>query len=191
MNDAINIYQMYVKNECRMGFYVRKDSWHTSRFAKVVEIQWVEDGKRIKGEPPYFGGFKNPPGQPRAGKIMGPRLVTLEAEWFEGGRTVVSTGGNFCWTQVHPYPEDARNTNEDESKLKMDDTNEIKSLPKDYKLLMEMRDVLNKYMNARGTPVEIRSTNLYEVVRKNTMLRKHFLQEETSIDSYASTMTTA
>ena len=57
----------------------------------------------IKGEPPYFGGFKNPPGHPRAGKIMGPRLVTLQADWFDGGPIqTINTGGNYSWTQVYP-----------------------------------------------------------------------------------------
>jgi hypothetical protein len=100
--ESINIYQMYVQNGCRFGFYVRRDSWKPGRFAKVVAIQWVEDGKMIKGNPPYFGGFKNPPGHPRAGKIMGPREVTLQAPWFDGGFWVTDCGGNYCWEQVFP-----------------------------------------------------------------------------------------
>ena len=103
MSERINIYQMYVKNECRFGFYVKRDSWREGRYAKVIGIEWVEDGKMIKGEPPYFGGFKNPPGHPRAGKIMGPRLVTLQADWFdEGPIMTIRTGGNYSWTQVYP-----------------------------------------------------------------------------------------
>ena len=100
--NRINIYQMYVENGCRMGFYVRRDSWHPNRYAKVIGIQWVEDGKMIKGEPPYFGGFINPLGHPRAGKKMGPRLVTLQATWIEGGSMEIDVGGNFCWTRVYP-----------------------------------------------------------------------------------------
>ncbi|MGX1025193.1 hypothetical protein [Psychroflexus sp. MBR-150] len=102
MSERINIYQMYVKNNCRLGFYVRRDSWRLDRHAKVVEIQWVEDGKMIKGNPPYFGGFKNPPGHPREGKIMGPRLVTLQADWLDGGKMVTDCGVNYSWTQVYP-----------------------------------------------------------------------------------------
>lgn len=93
MSERINIYQMYVKNNCRLGFYVRRDSWRFDRYAKVIEIQWVEDGKMIKG---------NPPGHPREGKIMGPRLVTLQADWLDGGKMVTGCGGNYSWTQVYP-----------------------------------------------------------------------------------------
>lgn len=98
----LNIYQLYHKNDCQFGFYVRRNSWHPNRFAKVVGIQWVEEGKKIKGKPPYFGGFKNPPGHPREGKIMGPRLVDLEAPWFEGGKWRTESGGNYSWEQVYP-----------------------------------------------------------------------------------------
>jgi hypothetical protein len=102
MDDIMNIYQMYVKNECRFGFYVKRDSWREGRYAKVIAIEWVEDGKMIKGDPPYFGGFKNPPGHPRAGKTMGPRSVTLQANWLENGQMVTDCGGNYSWIQVYP-----------------------------------------------------------------------------------------
>lgn len=59
---------------------MRRDSWHFSRKAKFTWIEFVIEGQRIKGESPYFGGFKNHPGHPRAGKIMEPRLVRLEAD---------------------------------------------------------------------------------------------------------------
>ena len=99
--DRINIYQMYIANNYRFGFYVTRDSWRAGRYAKVVAIQWVEEGKMIKGDPPYFGGFKNPPGHPRAGKIMGPRLVTLKADWLTGGEMITDCGGNFSWARVY------------------------------------------------------------------------------------------
>ncbi len=102
MNDRINIYQMYIENGCKYGFYVRRDSWHQNRYAKVISIEWVVEGKMIKGKPPYFGGFKNPPGHPRAGKTMGPRKVILVADWLDGGRLKISTGGNYSWHQVYP-----------------------------------------------------------------------------------------
>jgi hypothetical protein len=89
-------------NNCQLGFYVRRNSWRPDRYAKVTFIEWVENGKPIKGNPPYFGGFKNPPGHRRAGKIMGPRLVTLEAPWLDGGEMITDCGGNYCWFQVHP-----------------------------------------------------------------------------------------
>jgi len=99
MEDRINIYEMYHRNGYKFGFEVRKDSWAPGRKAKVASIHWVIEGKPIKGKPPYYGGFKNPPGHPRAGMIMGPRIVVLEAEWLSGGRTEVN-GGTYNWIQV-------------------------------------------------------------------------------------------
>lgn len=99
-NYDLNIYQMYMANDCQLGFYVRRNSWHPSKSAKVVAIEWVTNGQPIKGKPPYFGGFKNPPGHPRAGKIMGPRSVTLEADWLDGGRLVTDSGGNYSWEWI-------------------------------------------------------------------------------------------
>jgi len=102
MSERINIYQMYVQNHCKLGFYVRSTNWKPGRTAKVVAIQHVEDGKMIEGEPPYFGGFRYPAGHPKEGIIMGPRLVTLEADWLEGGSRETDRGGNFSWEQVFP-----------------------------------------------------------------------------------------
>jgi len=102
MSEKMNIYQMYVKNNCKMGFYVRSDKWRRERYAKVTGIQRVEDGAMIEGEPPYFGGFKYPAGHPKEGIIMGPRLVTFEADWFDGGSRETDCGGNNCWEQVYP-----------------------------------------------------------------------------------------
>ena len=93
---------MYMANDYKFGFYVRRNSWRRDRYAKVADIQWVEEGKKIKGKPPYFGGFKNPPGHPRAGKIMGSRLVTLEAKWLRGGKYVTDAGGTYAWERVYP-----------------------------------------------------------------------------------------
>ena len=97
----INIYQMYIQNNCRFGFYVKKDNWRDDRYTKVVSIEFVTEGKMIKGKPPYFGGFINPPGHPRAGKIMGPRMVRLEADWFDEKFYNVN-GGTWNWSQVYP-----------------------------------------------------------------------------------------
>ena len=92
---------MYMENDCKLGFYVHRDSWSAGRYAKVVSIQWVTEGKPIKGKPPYFGGFKNPPGHPRAGKNMQPRIVVLEAEWLDEGR-LETNGGTYSWERVYP-----------------------------------------------------------------------------------------
>lgn len=98
----MNIYQMYMANDYKLGFYVTRNSWSKEKYAKVVEIQWVTEGKPIKGKPPYFGGFKNPPGHPREGKIMSPRLVTLEAKWLDGGQMITRSGGTYAWERVYP-----------------------------------------------------------------------------------------
>jgi len=92
---------MYIKNGCQLGFYVHRDSWHPINYAKVVAIEGVEEGKMIEGPPPYFGGLVNPLGHPRAGKIMGPRMVTLEADWMDNGKMEVN-GGTGSFTQVYP-----------------------------------------------------------------------------------------
>jgi adenine-specific DNA methylase len=44
MGKEINIFQMYIENDCKLGFYVRRNSWHPKRFAKVV----IEFEKLIK-----------------------------------------------------------------------------------------------------------------------------------------------
>jgi hypothetical protein len=91
----LNSYQMYMTNSCQLGFFVRRNSCHPSKKAKVVDIQWVTSGQAIKGNPPYLVGFKNPQGHPGARKIMGPRMVTLEANWFDEGRLVKDAGRNL------------------------------------------------------------------------------------------------
>ena len=101
MNEILNIYQMYVKNHCRFGFYVHRDSWHPIRYAKVTAIEGVEEGNMIEGKPPYFGGRIYPKEHPKAGKIMGPRIVTLEADWLDNGKMEVN-GGTGSFTQVYP-----------------------------------------------------------------------------------------
>jgi len=101
MDQILNIYQMYIQNGCRLGFYVYRNSWRPGRYAKVVSIEGVEESKMIEGKPPYFGGLINPPGHPRAGKIMGPRMVTLEADWMDEGKMEVN-GGIVSFTQVYP-----------------------------------------------------------------------------------------
>lgn len=102
MTGILNIYQMYMKNDCRFGFFVHRDSWHPIKYAKVTAIEGVKEGKIPEGKPPYFGGLLNPPGHPKAGKIMGPRMVTLEADWRDEGKMYVN-GGIGTFTQVFPF----------------------------------------------------------------------------------------
>jgi hypothetical protein len=99
--EILNIYQMYISNNCRLGFYVHRNSWHPIKYVKVIAIECVEEGKMIEGQPPYFGGRIFPPGHPKAGKIMGPRMVTLEADWMDEGK-MEANGGNYSFTQVYP-----------------------------------------------------------------------------------------
>jgi hypothetical protein len=113
MAERINIYEMYVQNGCRLGFYVRRDNWKPEHYAKVIGIEFVQNGEMIKGNPPYFGGFVYPPDHRRAGKKMGPRLVTLQADWFDGGDTAtIETGGNYCWSQIFPNQKYLTSTSE-------------------------------------------------------------------------------
>jgi len=51
---------------------------------------------------------------------------------------------------------------------------EMKSLPKEYKLLREIGRSLNDFLSSANTPVEIRSTELYEVVSRIPMIKSEF-----------------
>lgn len=50
----------------------------------------------------------------------------------------------------------------------------MKSLPEEYKLLKEIQFYLNKYLNSNDSRVEIRSTELYEIIVKNPSLKSKF-----------------
>ena len=100
MADRINIYQMYIENECKFGFYVTRDSWSDNKYAQVIGIGGVKEGEMIEGEPPYFNR-KYPEGHPKAGKIW-QREIVLEAAWLDGGKYEGSTGGTYVWTRVFP-----------------------------------------------------------------------------------------
>jgi hypothetical protein len=98
--DRKNIYEMYVENGCRFGFYVTRDSWKEDRYAEVIGIDGVEDGKMIEGEPPYFNRVY-PDNHPNARKIW-QRGITLKAEWFDGEIHNGTTGGTYTFTRVYP-----------------------------------------------------------------------------------------
>jgi hypothetical protein len=93
-----NIFEMYMANGCRFGFYVHRDSWRSDRYAKVVGIDGVEDGKPIDGQPPYFNRTF-PSDNANAGKIWS-RKIYLEAEWFDDGTYATESGGTYGWTKV-------------------------------------------------------------------------------------------
>ena len=98
--DKKNIYQMYVENGCKLGFYVTRDTWSDDKYAQVVGIDGVKDGEMIEGEPPYFNRVY-PESHPKAGKIW-QRGITLKAAWFDGGIHEGSTGGVYSFTRVYP-----------------------------------------------------------------------------------------
>jgi len=50
----------------------------------------------------------------------------------------------------------------------------MKTLPKEYKLLKEIGKSLDNFLKSPDTPVEIRSTELYEIVSKNSNLKTEF-----------------
>lgn len=95
-----NIYQMYMENGCKFGFFITRDSWRADRYAMVVGIDGVEEGKPIEGQPPYFNRYY-PESHPKAGKTW-KRFVHLEAPWFDSGEYETDCGGNYSWTRVYP-----------------------------------------------------------------------------------------
>ena len=46
----------------------------------------------------------------------------------------------------------------------------MKTLPKEYKILKEIGNCLNDFLKSPDTPIEIRSTELYEIASKNSYL---------------------
>jgi hypothetical protein len=95
-----NIYEMYIENGCRFGFYVTRDSWREDRYAQVIGIDGVIDGEMIEGNPPYFNRVY-PDNHPATGKTW-QRGITFKADWLDGGISHASTGGTYTFTRVHP-----------------------------------------------------------------------------------------
>jgi len=93
-----NLYQMYMLNGCRLGFYVTRESWRSDRVAKVVKIDGVVDGEPIEGKAPYYDRY-HPDGHGNAGKMWS-RKVYMEAPWFENGTYETESGGTYSWTMV-------------------------------------------------------------------------------------------
>lgn len=87
MQNRLSIYQIYINNGCRYGFFVRRNTWESSRYAKVVEIEFPKEDELTKGDP-----------------ILGATFVKLEADWLIGGIVEIDSGGNNCWEQVDPLP---------------------------------------------------------------------------------------
>jgi len=51
-----NIYQMYVANGNKAGFWVKRDSW-SSQTALITSIDGMSEGQ-LNGVAPYFGNLK-------------------------------------------------------------------------------------------------------------------------------------
>jgi hypothetical protein len=96
MVKTLNIYEMYIENNFQFGFYVRKDTWRPGRYAKVIKIEGVKEGKMIGGKPPYYMIDRHP----GFGMFRRYRIVTLAAGWFENGTIEVS--GLTTFDRVFP-----------------------------------------------------------------------------------------
>lgn len=100
MHHLRNLFQMYMENNCRFGFFVTRESWSDGKYAKVIGIDGAKEGEPLEGEPPYFIR-KYPAGHAKAG-ITWKRNVYLEADWLDGGGVVTGSGGTYSWRRVYP-----------------------------------------------------------------------------------------
>lgn len=91
---------MYMANGYKFGFYISRNSWSPDKYALVLRIDGVEEGKPIEGTPPYFTRYY-PKGHLKEGKVW-KRFVLLKAAWFDDGFYDTDCGGNYSWTQVFP-----------------------------------------------------------------------------------------
>lgn len=101
MKKPQNLFEIYMANGCKFGFYFHRDSWRSDRYAKVVGIDGVEDGKPIEGQPPYFNRFF-PIDHPNAGENWS-RKIYLEAEWFDDGTYTTESGCTYGWSFVESF----------------------------------------------------------------------------------------
>ena len=53
----MNIYQIYLKNNLKIGFWVKKYTWENF-IAKIISIDGVVEGEKIKGKHPYYNNPK-------------------------------------------------------------------------------------------------------------------------------------
>ena len=83
---AQNIFQMYVANGNKAGFYVRRDSWSTI-YARVVTIDGRTEGP-LRGRPPYYGD----------------PTVTMDVFYNDGSRQksnqMLSCPGTYTYTRL-------------------------------------------------------------------------------------------
>jgi hypothetical protein len=99
-NEQPNILQMYMMNNCKLGFYVTRNSWANGKTAKVISIEGVEEGKPIEGTDPYFNEQLYPEGDIKAGKKMTNRNIKMVADWFDNGTYETEAGACYGWTFI-------------------------------------------------------------------------------------------
>ncbi len=51
-NGLLNIYEQYYRANLRYTFYLRENTWHS--IGQVLFIVGVQEGEKLKGNPPYF-----------------------------------------------------------------------------------------------------------------------------------------
>ena len=85
----MNLYQMYMNNGLKYGYFVRNDKWARTKKAYVFLIGQTKEGDPLDGKPPYYN---NP-------------TVILKAYWMKGGYEIVTNGGWNCWELVSPQLE--------------------------------------------------------------------------------------
>ncbi len=84
----LNIYGMYAANGNAAGFWVQRDSWLGSTFARILSVAGHTTGP-LPGKPPYHG---NP---------------AVMAEFYLHGRLkeasmILSCPGTYAYTQIPP-----------------------------------------------------------------------------------------
>jgi len=55
-NGLLNIYEQYYQANLRYGFYLKESTWHS--IGQVLFIVGVQEGEKLKGNPPYFNNPK-------------------------------------------------------------------------------------------------------------------------------------
>ena len=88
----MNIYEMYVKNNNQVGFWIQKDSWHKN-IAKVVEIDNKTSGS-LKGRSPYYN---NPIVLVDVYDID---TMELAVNWDNPERYMISSPGTYSYEKI-------------------------------------------------------------------------------------------
>jgi len=84
VNDSVkNIYQMYMANGNRAGFWVKRNSW-SWQTALITSIAGKAEGE-LEGSPPYYGN-------PKVKALMGGKGREIE----------ISCPGTYAYKRVEP-----------------------------------------------------------------------------------------